>query len=122
LNPNDPAHAGAVSYAQTDDLPIVTSFWILTEVADGLSRSLKGRKVFLDLVQGLRDNPCCTILPLSEVEYGKALALYASREDKQWSLTDCLSFVAMKEKGIESALTGDRHFEQAGFTCLLSAR
>jgi predicted nucleic acid-binding protein len=36
-----------------------------------------------------------------------------------WTLTDCISFVVMKEEGIAEALTGDRHFEQAGFVALL---
>ena len=33
--------------------------------------------------------------------------------------TDCLSFVVMRDEGISQALTGDRNFEQAGFTALL---
>ena len=47
------------------------------------------------------------------------IALYAERPDKDWSLTDCISFVVMREMDISEALTGDRHFEQAGFTVLL---
>lgn len=39
--------------------------------------------------------------------------------DKQWSLTDCLSFVVMQEQGLTEALTGDHHFEQVGFVALL---
>jgi hypothetical protein len=34
-------------------------------------------------------------------------------------LADCLSFVVMRERGLAAALTGDRHFVQAGFTALL---
>lgn len=39
--------------------------------------------------------------------------------DTFWSLTDCLSFVVMQREGITDALTGDKHFEQAGFVALL---
>lgn len=35
------------------------------------------------------------------------------------SVVDCISFVVMEEEGITDALTGDRHFEQAGFIALL---
>jgi predicted nucleic acid-binding protein len=45
--------------------------------------------------------------------------LYDARPDKEWSLTDCISFVVMRDRGIEQALTGDEHFEQAGFAALL---
>jgi predicted nucleic acid-binding protein/antitoxin (DNA-binding transcriptional repressor) of toxin-antitoxin stability system len=35
--------------------------------------------------------------------------------DKAFSFTDCTSFVVMKERKLRTALTSDRHFEQAGF-------
>jgi hypothetical protein len=47
------------------------------------------------------------------------VALYGERMDKDWPLTDCISFVVMQREGITDALTGDRHFEQAGFVPLL---
>jgi len=47
------------------------------------------------------------------------LFLYSSRKDKEWTLTDCISFVVMKREGLGEALTGDHHFKQAGFTALL---
>lgn len=47
------------------------------------------------------------------------MQLYTQRPDKDWSLTDCISFVVMKQHGLTEALTADRHFEQAGFKALL---
>ena len=35
--------------------------------------------------------------------------------DKDFSFTDCSSFVVMKERRIRGALTNDHHFVQAGF-------
>ena len=46
---------------------------------------------------------------------------FEQRRDKEWSLTDCLSFLVMRDEGIAQALTGDKHFEQAGFTALLKS-
>jgi hypothetical protein len=34
-------------------------------------------------------------------------------------MVDCISFVVMRQAGITSALTFDRHFEQAGFHPLM---
>lgn len=48
-----------------------------------------------------------------------AVTLYMRRPDKEWGLTDCLSFVVMGGEGLGDALTADHHFEQAGFTALL---
>jgi uncharacterized protein len=45
--------------------------------------------------------------------------LYRGRPDKAWSLTDCISFVVMGERGLTEALTSDHYFEQAGFTAVL---
>jgi hypothetical protein len=39
--------------------------------------------------------------------------------DKNWSLTDCASFLIMEEERLAAALTHDRHFTQAGFQTLL---
>lgn len=45
--------------------------------------------------------------------------MYSRHTDKTWGLVDCISFVAMQERGITEALTADRHFVQAGFRALL---
>jgi predicted nucleic acid-binding protein len=49
----------------------------------------------------------------------QALALYQSRPDKTWGLTDCISFVVMQQQNLTDAVTGDRHFVQAGFRALM---
>jgi uncharacterized protein len=48
------------------------------------------------------------------------MELFGDRPDKDWSLTDCISFIVMEERRITEALTGDHHFEQAGFRALLA--
>ncbi len=49
----------------------------------------------------------------------QALTLYQSRSDKAWGLTNCISFVVMKQQNLTDAVTGDRHFVQAGFRALM---
>jgi uncharacterized protein len=56
----------------------------------------------------------------SQPWFDAGLKLYGERPDKSWSLTDCISFCVMQARGIREALTGDHHFEQAGFVPLLA--
>lgn len=59
----------------------------------------------------------------------QALALYQSRPDKTWGLTDCISFIVMQQQNLTDAVTGAqrswplraRHFVQAGFRALLNS-
>ncbi len=118
LNKGDTAHSKAAALAEKVTGPVVTSAWVLTEVGDALSApTLRPR--FVQLLEALRADPACTIVPPSAALFDAGLSLYAERYDKDWTLTDCISFVVMREYGITEALTGDHHFQQAGFTALL---
>ena len=118
LAPADEGHAAAVAASRTLPVRLVTTAWVLVEVADALSGSAT-RLRCAGFIEDLERKPMFLVLPGSRESFQAGLELFRSRPDKDWSLTDCLSFVAMKERGIAEALTGDRHFEQAGFTALL---
>lgn len=59
------------------------------------------------------------VVPFDPDLTGAAVSLFGSRTDKDWSLTDCLSFVVMHRRDISEALTTDHHFEQAGLKALM---
>lgn len=59
------------------------------------------------------------IIPIDSALFERAIAFYAERLDKEWGLTDCISFLAMQDRAMTNALTTDRHFQQAGFRALL---
>jgi len=61
------------------------------------------------------------IIWVDEVLHRQALALIPARQDKTYSLCDAGSFVLMRERGIQEALTTDKHFEQEGFVRLLAS-
>jgi hypothetical protein len=67
----------------------------------------------------LRREPRVELMPHSTETDTEALRLFTARSDKNWSLTDCLSFVVMERRGIREALTADSHFDQAGFRAIL---
>jgi predicted nucleic acid-binding protein len=98
--------------------PIVTTQWVLTEVADGLAPT-SDRHLFETLLSNLDREPADTVVPASAELYQRGVRLYLDRPDKKWSLTDCISFVVMDDRAIREALTADHHFEQAGFVPLL---
>ncbi len=119
INEKDDAHLRALEFSKTLDVPIVTTAWVLTELANGLS-GLLHRRNFIRILNSLRSDSDTTFIPPSQALFEKGVELYTARMDKEWSLTDCISFVVMKDYGLTEALTGDRHFEQMGFIPLLA--
>jgi len=51
--------------------------------------------------------------------FDRAVKLYPSHKDKEWGMTDCISFIVMQGMEVIDALTTDDHFRQAGFRALL---
>jgi uncharacterized protein len=119
LNPDDEAHDAAEQFSTAPDVRLVTTVWVLTELADGLATH-DSRRLFADFLETLETDPRAEVLPPGEDLWRRGIDLYARRPDKQWSLTDCISFTAMSNRGITDALTGDHHFVQAGFRTLLN--
>lgn len=117
LRDGDSIHSRAVAESQVNR-PIVTTEFILLELGNACARATDHAD-FLSLIEGLRASPRVTIVPLHSELLNRALQLMGERQDKDWSVTDCTSFIVMREHGIREALTGDRHFEQAGFFALL---
>lgn len=118
INPRDTAHRRARELAQTTRARLISTNWVFTEIADGLSKSAE-RNLFRQLLDDFESSSDDLIVWPDESLYRRAVALYDARPDKKWSLTDCNSFVVMQDHSITEALTGDHHFEQAGFVALL---
>jgi len=118
LNPRDPNHPRAVSVIRNEQRHRVTTDWVLVEVGDALCQA-GNRDVFIRFHDWLRQASGTTIVPASRALLEEGIYLYRYRHDKDWPLTDRISFVVMEDENIREALTGDRHFEQAGFVALL---
>jgi len=118
LNARDQFHRQALAISELPPGPMVTTEWVLTELADALATP-PARDRFTQLLGALRIESDVEIVPASHELFERGCTLFAQRKDKEWSLTDCLSFVVMRERGITDALTADQHFEQAGFHRLM---
>jgi len=119
LNPRDAAHAKASALAGEFRRPTIVTEFVLLEVGNAMSGSARGRDRFLALLERLTQSRRVTVIPATSELFHRGVDLYRKRRDKGWSITDCASFVIMKQMGLTEALTGDRHFEQAGFIVLL---
>jgi predicted nucleic acid-binding protein len=96
----------------------VLHWGILLEIADGYARIGRRHKA-LQLLERFETEVGYAVEPITEAVLQRSIALYSSHRDKEWGLTDCVSFVLMRDQGITEALSADAHFGQAGFTALL---
>ena len=117
--PKDSLHAVALAWSQHIAEPLLTTSYVVCEFMNGLSSpALRGRAHGL-LSLLLSSNDINLVSDASEPLLTDGLELHRNRPDKEWSLTDCISFVVMQRHGVTEALTHDHHFEQAGFEALL---
>jgi predicted nucleic acid-binding protein len=120
-SPRDRHHVHAATLAHTIEatrIRVVTTQAVVVEVGNALSkRIVRNRAVaLLDLFDR---NPLIEVAPISEELFERGTTLFRRHQDKDWGLTDCISFVVMRDRGLTDALTADAHFRQAGFRALL---
>ena len=117
-SPRDQLRPVAAAWTARRLRPLVTTEYVLVETLNAL-RDVPLRTEATGLIARLRRNPDLEIVPASDELFDAGLALYAARPDKPWSVTDCISFHLMTERGLKRALTHDHHFAQAKFVPLL---
>ena len=106
--------------ARSQKHKIITTSYIITELIALLSSPLRiPRPKVIAFIQSLKTSPYVEVIHISKEIDTKAWELLMQRQDKEWSLVDCSSFIVMQESKITESLTSDHHFEQAGFICLL---
>lgn len=118
LNRHDPAHPKALILSRTPQLLLVTTEFVLLELADALNKPPL-REEALSICELVKHDPAFRLVRADSQLLQRGLEFYKDRRDKEWQLTDCISFVVMQDERITEALTADRHFEQAGFKALL---
>jgi len=119
LNERDLAHKRAVAVSRTAGLTLVTTEFVLIELADALCK-LQQRDEVLALCNVVQTDPAFRLVPATSELIQRGKKLYRERPDKEWPLTDCISFVVMRDHELLEALTADHHFGQAGFKALLA--
>jgi predicted nucleic acid-binding protein len=124
IDNQDQWHESAENLASTlGPVEIFTSQMVLTETLNQLS-SVKLRLIATSVIRELMANDLVTVVEshTPEVDWHNALTTYEQYKDKEWSHTDCASYLIMLKHQIGEALTPDHHFEQMRFTALMIPR
>lgn len=119
LNKNDQYHG--IAKLRLNELRTAKEVWIteaiLIEIGNALS--VAHRAAAVRFINQCYATPNIHVVPVDTKLLNRALDLYDERADKEWGLTDCLSFVVMSDQSLTDAMTPDRHFLQAGFRALM---
>jgi hypothetical protein len=118
FNARDEHHDRVATWLRGKRFRTVTTEFVLAEFGDEFRKPPR-RDKFLSVLDDLRVDPTVTIVPASPDWVEQGTAHYRLHADKEWGLTDCISFVVMATLGLSEALTFDRHFEQAGYRAML---
>jgi len=95
---------------------LVTSSYIFDEIVTYLnSRGHHARAT--QVGNSLLTGGSVELIHVDHVLFYEGSQYFQQHQDKDYSLTDCISFVVMKRFDADTAFTFDRHFVQAGFNC-----
>jgi len=120
-SPRDAHYEQAIQisdHLESEATRLVTTRAVIIEIGTALAKQAF-REAATDLIESLEQDPNVEIVAISDELCDRAFQLYRERKDKEWGLTDCISFVVMRDKGLSAAPTTDRHFQQAGFQALM---
>ncbi len=121
VRPRDQWREAAVeARRRLGDVEIVTTDEVLTEFLAALSKGgVRIRRAAARTVRTMLSTSAVRVIPQSRASFERAMDRYEARNDKAYSLQDCVSMNVMEAESIREILTNDRHFEQEGFTVLM---
>jgi predicted nucleic acid-binding protein len=79
----------------------VTSEMVLVEVLNGLAEQPALRVKVVAAVDAIMADPNTEVVPQSTLLFREALAHFRQHQDKEWGLTDCSSFVIMRQRSLQ---------------------
>jgi predicted nucleic acid-binding protein len=111
--PNDPDHAAADTWLETNREPLVTTDYVIDElltllkVRGELQRALR-------LGASLLAGEIAQIAWVTPDDVQQAWQTFQRYQDKGWSFTGCVSRVVMERLGLRTAFAFDDDFRQFG--------
>lgn len=98
LKASDPCHDRALKLHRVRWRRMITTDFVLLQVGDACSQ-WENHGDFLALLEASSRDERVEIVRLSPELFDRGVGLYRRRPDKDWPLTDCISFVVMQEEG-----------------------
>jgi uncharacterized protein len=95
----------------------VTTDYVLDEAVT-LTRFASSHSKAVELIDAARNSRFLQIVYSDEQLFSEGVELFKSHKDKEWSLTDCISFATMNKLDVKTAFTFNAHFRQAGFATM----
>ncbi len=93
---------------------IVTTSYVFDETITYLNSRNHHEKA-VEVGENILLSPTIDLVHIDENLFFEGWTMFQQYKDKRYSLTDCISFIVIKQKDLETALAFDKHFVQAGF-------
>jgi predicted nucleic acid-binding protein len=106
-----------VESRETEITGFVTTDCVLDEAVT-LTRFAHSHAKAVELAEATMASRFVQVIYSDEELFFEAMRIFKQYPDKEWSLTDCLSFATMRKHEIRTAFTFDAHFKQAGFATI----
>jgi uncharacterized protein len=106
-----------VAARETEVSLFVTTDYVLDEAVT-ITRFAHSHSKAVELADAALSSTFMRLVYCDEGLFGEGMKISKQHSDKEWSLTDCVSFATMKKLGLKTAFTFDSHFKQAGFATL----
>jgi len=110
----DRDHEVAKQFLQNNVVSLITSDYVMDETVT-LLQSRVGHRYAVRFLNMLQTSRITQLIHLTPTQIATTVELFRARADKEWSFTDCSSFVLMQEYQVQIAFAFDEHFKQAGF-------
>jgi predicted nucleic acid-binding protein len=94
--------------------PLVTTTYVFDEIVTFFNNRGRHDKA-TEIGNNLLESAAIELVHVDEILFYAGWQYLQRHRDKRYSLTDCISFVVMKRRGIRTSLAFDSHFGQAGF-------
>jgi|SRR6516225_10206387 predicted nucleic acid-binding protein len=114
---NDQNHEAAVAHWQRVSAArpaLVTTSFVFDEVVTFFNSRGHHRKA-TQVGDALSRSPSVRLVHVDAELFQAAWHYFQQHPDKTYSFTDCVSFIVLRNLGIDTAFAFDRHFVQAGF-------